>query len=477
MVARLLSSAPACIGFTMTWTRWYGGVRHQPGVQCGTESGETIVSQETERNKLPKVVGPERHRPKKTSFDRIGIPIFGMTLGLIGMTTILGISFGVMDYSKNARQISRASANISSRVTKNWSPSTQGNAISISNQHARGGKEGLRGRRANKRVSTNPAIVENESDNQVDTSPTESITSEFDSQDLEDESQSLSNAQRLARKRWRKVQPALLQHRVRVTEIASQAIDEVWGLAFNLKSQAGVDSFIEDALTLESKAWALSNPTEHREWIESQFLEKVVDLDAFREQLNAIADSLQHELTELDDELLIELRLDSDFDASELRIDAIEFDRLNDELSVVLPHVCDSVYDAMAKSLVSLAAGLGTGIVAEDMARSAFADENGNVDLLSGLASMAIGFLADEVASTIADEVMQTDEVLEAALDKQADRLSIVLRYPGPAHSAWLDEFNSLAHSHDSQVVDLVIQHIGVDREWALNTLEIVADE
>lgn len=267
----------------------------------------------------------------------------------------------------------------------------------------------------------------------------------------------------LARRRWLKVVPTLREadKRRAATFIANQ--DRLDQSVRSLVTEQGIQTFIDHALGMQSKAIALQDKSKHQEWLRNLFVEHIFPLAQLKQLMEDESHLLERQLAEIDNQTLVAIRADVDLDPKAVRVREINVAGIQNHLDAVLDEVRQSVDQSLVKSISSFLFGAAGFEAARQGTRHAMRDDHGNVSLLGEIISFGVGFVAEEVTRTVADEVLQTRATIEADLRGAARDLLEECT----AGSRIAGERATAVNRHQQALLAAVTQSIGVEPNWA----------
>lgn len=267
----------------------------------------------------------------------------------------------------------------------------------------------------------------------------------------------------VARRSWLKVAPALRKADEKRAKVFASNQERFDQSVRSLVTQQGIDAFVEKALGLQSKAIALKGSSQHEAWLQKLFVTHVFPLPALKQLVQEESVLLVRKLSEVDNETLVAIKADVELDPSRIQAGKVDVNGIHRHLDDLVGDVQRSVDQSMAKSISSFFFGAAGFEAARQGSRHAMKDESGNVSLLGELVAFGIGFVAEEVTRTVADEVLQTRQSVENDL-RDATR-SLLSRCTGDGRIA--RERATALKRHQQALFDAVTQSIGVEPSWA----------
>ncbi|MDA7980166.1 MAG: hypothetical protein MPJ50_15475 [Pirellulales bacterium] len=268
------------------------------------------------------------------------------------------------------------------------------------------------------------------------------------------------------RAKWLAMLPHIHAYREAVAESAADSAVRVVEAADQIKVPQGIERFIEELLDLESEIWSIVEPDEHRAWVTRRFRNQAIDLEQFHDTLRTEGAELERMLIALDNELLVALEIDSEFDPSMMEIKPIDFSKIRQQLERLEPAVVAAAEQATQEALVTLGAGLAADYFAGQAAASMLSDD-GETSLADFFASMLIGGVADEITTLALEEALETKTSLRVALHRISNDLVNACVPDVTVSGGWTAEFCRLARTHHETLTAHLIEHMGVDRDWA----------
>ncbi|MEM8944782.1 MAG: hypothetical protein AAGD11_06315 [Planctomycetota bacterium] len=234
-----------------------------------------------------------------------------------------------------------------------------------------------------------------------------------------------------------------------------------------LITSQGIDAFVEDALSWTSKGKLASNSYTHKLWLRSKFREHVFPQQEVRKLLLLQFADAHEDFCKFDNALLTGLKIDSPYDPKQLPWKPKDVAFIDDAFDKATDAVADEVCDAVIRSLGTLTASVAGGWVGQDVVLDLMRDPQGNATLMDNILSGLFGLGAAYVTETIAEEVLQPEQVLTKEVTKLTIHLLNNITSDGHAHRAIKSFLTDLERKHRDATDQALCQGIRVDWNWA----------
>lgn len=242
-------------------------------------------------------------------------------------------------------------------------------------------------------------------------------------------------------------------------QAVAEHVAEVDRLLRSLPIYSGAESFATEALGLQSKAWSASDPSAHRRWLGELFSEQVLPPKDIESLILEQAVALEQDLALIDDDLLLELKLDVDFDSRLSTRPTLNLDQLRNAIASITNDVQHDVQYAAAEELAILAGGWVVEGVMQDLAEDHFASQNnGELGFWQKTNATAVGMLSGFLFEEVVKTTMDTQGQLESTVADQARKAISMLRSGGAHASSWQSAFHGLAQQHSERIAELLPQ-------------------
>lgn len=268
---------------------------------------------------------------------------------------------------------------------------------------------------------------------------------------------------------WAQAVPTLKKYSDRRFAVAEEELGRLRRSTQGLATQAGRKEFIDATLSLEAKGRLVADSNRFRPWVRSLYLQHVFPADEMLRQAALTSSNLKQALKRIDDEFLVAMLIDIEKVPEAFFPESLDLRQFNQLVDQELDAVLSKVYDSTGRQIGAFAAGAAGGYAANQIAREAMRDENGQVSLLGELIAFGIGAAADVATESVANEVLQTRQILDQELQGSTDRLIQQCVLSGtPASHLTTEMVNSIRRQNAAMAV-LYAHHLGVNIDWAMD--------
>lgn len=241
----------------------------------------------------------------------------------------------------------------------------------------------------------------------------------------------------------------------------------------SVKSRQGIEAFIEEAMSLKSKAMWATDQDGHRRWLRDLFKKYVVPTAIIHQIVATECKAMDGELAACDNDMLIKLKADVPLDPASIKCRTISLELIDKQIDAIAGKIYAQVDGATYKSLAAFLAGTAGFEASRQVSRSFMKDDSGNVSLFGEIMSFGLGMLGDVVTSEITNEVFGTRSELRSSLNSLADQvIGSCCKPDGAVFQAILNECSSVIWEHRRTVATAVASELDIEADWGNATLQ-----
>jgi hypothetical protein len=246
------------------------------------------------------------------------------------------------------------------------------------------------------------------------------------------------------------------------------------GLAVNCVTVEGGQAFQDAALGFDASFMSNDNL---QKWVRSQYVKHLFAVDELKTAELREAEQLETDLTEIDDQVLVELGCDVDLAGhlAQYPKTPADFSALELGVARAAGALVHEVKQAQVEQFAVVAGGVAVGHYAGEAAADAMRDENGELSGGAWLGSLLVEMAVDATAANVGQHVADTKGRLRRTAIKSAQDLVHGYIAAAPAEQR-TQHLMGCVRRHNSAVVHAVIQELGVDGKWALEVYNHAID-
>lgn len=256
------------------------------------------------------------------------------------------------------------------------------------------------------------------------------------------------------------------EHRVRLVERSTGPLAQI---LLDATSPEGIGHFVEEVSGVRSKAKWAANRSEWIRWINERFRAHIFPGSPVSALLAAKSAELRRELQLIDNDALVAMGIDTQFDPAAAPISDLDLRTPDQAVDQAVASIAPAVTNAFLKHATGFGAGLAAGNKVHGAALNGMKDERGKNSAMDHLIALGIGWIAGELTERGVSGVSRADSALRDAVAAAVDDVRVKMTRPdGPLVRELVDYLSKLIRQRQQSLADAVLKQLGVNREWAV---------
>lgn len=239
-----------------------------------------------------------------------------------------------------------------------------------------------------------------------------------------------------------------------------------------LSHQPIPDAFVDEVTSLASKWQWAEDAAEHQRWLSGKFEEMVISVNDIELIIQREFGVLNQSLSEIDDRLLVSLRLDVAVDPNSVVVPAVDLNDVNRHVISSASSLRQSVTLSLQEDFATTLGSLAVGELTSAAALAGMAYATGDVNDMQRVSAAAIGIGAGYVADNLISGFMGTREsIISCCRDSRFALIKDIVLVSEPGKELFC-EARRLQETHAMAVHSAIFNSLEVDSRWANRLLE-----
>jgi hypothetical protein len=233
-------------------------------------------------------------------------------------------------------------------------------------------------------------------------------------------------------------------------------------------SEEGIDAFLEEALSVRSKATQALNG-DWLDLIDELFRKHLFSSLEYKKTLIAELRRFDEELISIEEQIIVRLGADMDYTPKPhlpKTLDLIVIDKSVNEAFDLIARVMEN---ANVKGMNRTLIGVVVGQMSGDKFADSMRNDNGELSVGALLGSVAVGVAAEQISDAAIERLSGTYEsARECVRQTMARVVRNCIEETGPAAQQEIGHLAHLAKAHEVDLAFAIIRYIGVNETWAV---------
>lgn len=268
---------------------------------------------------------------------------------------------------------------------------------------------------------------------------------------------------------WVRQVPIIKKAESKYLQAANDSVGKIFSKIRAVKSEQGIEAFIEEAMSLKSKGMMVTDPDGHKKWLRSLFTKHVVPVAAIHAILAAETQACEAAFAQIDNDVLIQMKADVPLDPTAIRCQPLSTKAIDQAIDEVIDNAYDEVGIATVKGVIAFLSGTVAFDAGNQMTRDAIRNQKGSLSFFDEIFAFGVGVVADIVVNEVSNELMGTRSELRKQLNVIADKaINRCLDPKGDVIKSTVSEFGKTVQVHQDSIIYAVVDQLEVGTLWAV---------